>query len=54
MILNNKLIEEKEEIIKELDNKKELISEYEVELNKLNNEPNQKVQEIVKELNYIT
>ena len=37
-ILNDKLIEEKEEIIKELDNEKELINEYEVELNKLNYE----------------
>ena len=47
-ILNDKLIEEKEEIIKELDDKKELINEYKVELNKLNYEYNQKVQEIVK------
>ena len=37
--------------MKELDNKKELINEYEVDLNKLNYEHNQKVQEIVKELN---
>ena len=34
MILNDKLIKEKEEIIKELDNKEELINEYESELNK--------------------
>ena len=47
-ILNDKLIEEKEEIIKELDDKEELINEHKVELNKLNYEHNQKVQEIVK------
>ena len=39
-ILNDKLIEEKEEIIKELDDKKELINEYKVELYKLNYEHN--------------
>ena len=50
-ILNDKLIEEKQEVIKELHDKKELINEYKVELNKLNYEHNQKVQEIVKELN---
>ena len=43
-------IKEKEEIIKKLDNKEELINEYELELNKLNHEHKQKVQEIVKEL----
>ena len=37
-------------MIKELDNKEELINEYESELNKLNNEHKQKVQEIAKEL----
>ena len=50
-ILNDKLIEENEKIIKELDNKKELIDVYEPELNKLNYEYEQKVEEIVKELN---
>ena len=49
-ILNDKLIEEKEEIIKELDNNKKLINEYQVESNRLNYEHKQKVQEIVKEL----
>ena len=47
-ILNDKLIEENEKIIKELDNKEELINEYESELNKLNHEHKQKVEEIVK------
>ena len=51
MILNDKLIEEKEEIIKELDNKEKLINEYESELNKINHEHKQKVQEMTKELN---
>ena len=50
-ILNDKLIKEKEEIIKELDNKKKLINEYELELNKINYEHKQKVQEMIKELN---
>ena len=50
-ILNDKLIEEKEEIIKELDNKEKLINEYESELNKINYEHKQKVQEMIKELN---
>ena len=49
-MLNDKLINEKEEIIKELDNKEELINEYKSELNKLNYEHKQKLQEIVKEL----
>ena len=48
MILNHKLIKEKEEIIKELDNKEKLINEYESELHKINHEHKQKVQEIVK------
>ena len=48
MILNDKLIEE---MIKELDNKKELINEYKSELDRLNYEHNQKVQKILKELN---
>ena len=48
MILNDKLIEEKKEIIKELDNKKELINKYKSELDRLNNEHNQKVQKILK------
>ena len=39
-ILIDELIEEKEEIVTELDNKKELINEYESELNKLNYEHN--------------
>ena len=43
-ILNDKLINENKKIIKELDNKKELINEYESELDKLNYEHNQKVQ----------
>ena len=51
MILNDKLIEEKKEIIKELDNKKELINKYKSELDRLNYEHNQKVQKILKELN---
>ena len=50
-ILNDKLIKEKEEIIKELDNKEKLINEYESELNKINYEHKQKVQEMTKELN---
>ena len=50
-ILNDELIEEKEKILKGLDDKKELINEYKVELNKLSYEHNQNVQEIVKELN---
>ena len=50
-ILNDKLIKEKEEIIKEFDNKEKLINEYELELDKLNYEHNQKVQEMTKELN---
>ena len=50
MILNDKLIREKEEIIKELNNKEKLINEYESELDKINHEHKQKVQEIVKEL----
>ena len=50
MILNDKLIKEKEEIIKELDNKEKLINEYEPELNKIIHEHKQKVQETVKEL----
>ena len=50
-ILNDKLIEEKEEIIKELDNKEKLINEYESKLNKINYEHKQKVQETIKELN---
>ena len=50
MILNDKLIKEKEKIIKELDNKGKLINEYESELNKINYEHKEKVQEIVKEL----
>ena len=50
-ILNDKLIKEKEEIIKELDNKEKLINEYELELNKINYEYMQKVQEMTKELN---
>ena len=50
-ILNDRLINEKQEIIKELDNKKELINEYKSELNELNYKHNQKVQEILKELN---
>ena len=49
-ILNDKLIKEKEEIIKELDNKEKLINEYESELNKINYEHKQKVQKIAKEL----
>ena len=51
MILNDKLINEKEEIIKELDNKEELINEYKSELDRLNYEHKQKVQKILKELN---
>ena len=47
MILYDKLIEEKKEIIKELDNKKELINEYKSELDRLNYEHNQKVQKIL-------
>ena len=47
-ILNDKLIKEKEEIIKELDNKERLINEYESELDKLNYEHKQKVQEMTK------
>ena len=50
-ILNDKLIEEKEEIIKELDNKEKLINEYESELNKINYEHKQKVQKMIKALN---
>ena len=50
-ILNDKLIKEKEEIIKGLDNKEKLINEYESELNKINYEHNQKVQKMTKELN---
>ena len=42
-ILNNKLIKEQEEIMKELDNKEKLINEYESELNKINYERKQKV-----------
>ena len=49
-ILNDKLIKEKEEIIKELDNKEKLIYEYESELNKINYEHKQKVQNIAKKL----
>ena len=45
-ILNDKLINENKKIIKELDNKKELINEYESELDKLNYEHNQKVKEM--------
>ena len=48
MILNDKLIEEKVEIIKELDNKEELINEYKSELDKLNYEHKQNVQKILK------
>ena len=48
MILNDKLIEEKEEIIKKLNNKEELIDEYKSELDKLNYEHQQKVQKILK------
>ena len=47
-ILNDKLIKEKEEIIKELDNKEKLINEYESELNKKIYEHKQKVQKIAK------
>ena len=50
-MLNDKLINENEKIIKELDNAKKLINEYESELDKLNNEHNQKVQEMTKQLN---
>ena len=50
-ILNDKLIKEKEEIIKELDNKEKLTNEYESELDKLNYEHKQKVQEMIKALN---
>ena len=50
-ILNDKLIEEKEEIIKELENKEKLINEYESELYKINYEHKQEVQERIKELN---
>ena len=50
MILNDKLIREKEEIIKELNNKEKFINEYESELDQINHEHKQKVQEIVKEL----
>ena len=39
-ILNDKLINKNKKIIKELDNKKELINEYESELDKLNYEHN--------------
>ena len=48
MILNDKLIEEKEEIIKKLDNREELINEHKSELDKLNYEHKQKVQIILK------
>ena len=41
-ILNDKLINKNKKIIKELDNKKELINEYESELDKLNYEHNHK------------
>ena len=51
MILNDKLIEGKKEIIKELGSKKELINKYKSELDRLNYEHNQKVQKILKELN---
>ena len=37
--------------MKELDDKKELVSEYVIELNKLNNEHEKERQEIAKELN---
>ena len=47
-ILNDKLIEKKEKIIKELDNKEKLINEYESELKKINYEHKQKVQEMIK------
>ena len=50
-MLNDKLINENEKIIKELDNKKKLINEYESELDKLTYKHNQKVQKIAKELN---
>ena len=50
-ILNDKLINKNKKIIKELDNKKELINKYESELDKLNYEHNQKVKEISNELN---
>ena len=49
--LNNELNREKQEILKEFDEKNTLINEYEKELNTLNNEHKQKIQEIVKELN---
>ena len=45
-ILNDKLINQNKKIIKELDTKKELINEYELELDKLNYEHNQKLKEI--------
>ena len=51
MILNDKLINEKEKLIKESDNKEELINEYKSELDRLNYEHNHKVQKILKELN---
>ena len=38
--LNDKLINKNKKIIKELDSKKELINEYESELDKLNHEHN--------------
>ena len=44
MILNDKLINEKEKLIKKLDNKEELINEYKSELDRLNYRHNQKVQ----------
>ena len=50
-ILNDKLINENEKIIKELDNKKKLINEYASEFDKLNYKHNQKVQKIAKEFN---
>ena len=51
MILNDKLINEKEKLIKESDNNEELINEYKSELDRLNYENNHKVQKILKELN---
>ena len=51
MILNDKLINEKEKLIKKLDNKEELINEYKSELDRLSYRHNQKVQKILKELN---
>ena len=50
-MLNDKLINENEKIIKELDNEKKLINEYESKLDKLNYNHNQKAQKIAKELN---